>query len=369
MATEPIYVSEDDELSTKELIVSIQNWARYLWSKRLILIVAGLVGGALGLWYAFEKTPLYSATTTFVVESGDSKGGLRQFAGMAAIAGIDLGGGGGLFQGDNIIELYKSRTMLSQTLLSKTHPDSNELLIERYINFNRLKEAWENEPVLSTLDFRKDHEEYTRQDLRVRDSVVTLFVNSISENALTVDKPDKNLSIIKVEVTTSDEVFSKSFNENLVRRVNDFYVQTKTRKSTNNIAILETKVDSVRAVMESAIYSAAKVSDATPNLNPTRQVQRIGPAQEAQFSAEANRAMLSQLLQNLEISKMALLQEEPLIQIIDQPVYPLKVDRLGKAKGIIIGGFIAGFLTVLGLIVLRWYRLIMREDDKVTIDE
>src|SRR5690606_823126 len=97
------------------------------------------------------------------------------------------------------------------------------------------------------------------------------------------EKPDKKLSIIKVEVTSPDEVFSKAFNENLVRRVNDFYIQTKTKRSTDNIATLQHKVDSVQAVMTDAIYSAAKVSDATPNLNPTRQVQRLGPAQKAQF--------------------------------------------------------------------------------------
>src|SRR3546814_7090606 len=71
--------------------------------------------------------------TTFVLEGGDSKGGLSQYAGMAAMVGVDLGGGtSGLFQGDNIFELYKSRRMLTQTLLSKTHSDSSELLIERY---------------------------------------------------------------------------------------------------------------------------------------------------------------------------------------------------------------------------------------------
>src|SRR5690606_6776290 len=145
----------------------------------------------------------------------------------------------------------------------------------------------------------------------------------------------------------------------LVREVNEFYIQTKTKKSTDNIAILEAKVDSVRTVMSGAIYSAAKVSDATPNLNPTRQVQRIVPAQEAQFSAEANKAILSQLLQNLELSKMNLLQEQPLIQLVDQPVYPLKVDRIGKLKGIVIGGFLFGFLTILGLIGLKLYRNIM----------
>ncbi|WP_262248939.1 Wzz/FepE/Etk N-terminal domain-containing protein [Parapedobacter soli] len=367
MATEPTPHIEDDELSVKELILNIQEWIRYLWSKWKILLIAGIVGSIAGLGYSLWKKPLYTATTTFVLEGGDSKSGLSQYAGMAAMVGISLGGGGGLFQGDNILELYKSRSMLEQTLLSKTAPHADELLIERYIAYNGLDEAWAGDPVLATLDFRKDPSELSPKNLRTRDSIITRFVTSINNNLLNVSKPDKNLSIIQVEVTSPDETFSKALNENLVRRVNDFYIRTKTKKSTDNIAILEAKVDSVRTVMTGAIYSAARVSDATPNLNPTRQSQRVVPAQEAQFTAEANQAMLSQLVQNLEMARMAQMQEQPLIQLVDRPVYPLPVERLGKAKGIVIGGFLFGFLTLLTLVGIKWYRDVMAEDEKAPI--
>src|SRR3546814_2342407 len=123
--------------------------------------------------------------TTFVLEGGDSKGGLSQYAGMAAMVGVDLGGGtSGLFQGDNIFELYKSRRMLTQTLLSKTHSDSSELLIERYISFNRLRERWADKPDLLALDFRQDPAALTRGQLRTRDSLLTKFVNVINEDEI-----------------------------------------------------------------------------------------------------------------------------------------------------------------------------------------
>ncbi|RQP16658.1 MAG: hypothetical protein EAS52_11190 [Parapedobacter sp.] len=253
--------------------------------------------------------------------------------------------------------------MLAQTLLSQLHPDSDELIIERYIAYSGLRDKWMDQPELLALDFRADPSTLAHQTLRIRDSIITAFATRINEKVLTVEKPDEKLSIIKVEVKSPDEVFAKGFNENLVRRVNEFYIQTKTKKLQENIAILEAKVDSVRKAMEGAIYSAARASDATPNLNPTRQVKRIGPTQEAQFSAEANKAILGQLLQNLEVTKMTLLQEQPLIQLVDQPVYPLQIDKIGKGKGIVIGGFFFGFLTVLFLIAMRWYHSVMATND------
>lgn len=49
-------------------------------------------------------------------------------------------------------------------------------------------------------------------------------------------------------------------------------------KSTGNIAIMGAKGDSVRGAMTGAIYSASRVADVTPHLNPTRQTQRMAPA-------------------------------------------------------------------------------------------
>lgn len=351
---------QDNEITIKQMVINLQAWASYLFAKWKIFVIAGILGGILGLFYSVLQTPLYSATTTFVLESGDTRSNLGRLAGVAAIAGLDLGpGSSGLFQGDNILELYRSRTMIVQTLLSKTHPDTSELLIDRYIAFNELKERWKDNPILSDLDFSVSSEQLGINEQRVRDSVLTKFANDIRENLLIVDKPSKKLSIIQVDVVSPDEIFSKSFNDILVSRVNDFYIQTKTQKTTTNIALLEAKVDSVRRVMEGAIYSAARIADATPNLNPTRQSQRVVPVQGAQFSAEANRVMLSQLLQNLELARMTLAQEQPLIQLVDRPVYPLPVVRVGKLKAIIIGIFLVGFLTLAFLVIQKWYRDIM----------
>ncbi|GGG80056.1 hypothetical protein GCM10007415_10520 [Parapedobacter pyrenivorans] len=356
---------EDDEISFKELILAVQGWLSYLLSRWKVILIIGILGGIVGLGYSVLKKPLYTASTTFVLEGNDvGKGGLGGLSGVAAMAGINLGGDvGGLFQGNNILELYKSRRMLEQTLLSKANPDKDELLIERYIAYNEIKDDWKDQPELLNLDFRRDPEILDSLTHRLRNGAISSFVNAIRSDVLLVEKIDKNLSIIKVDVTSPDEVFSKVFNETLVRKVNEFYVQTKTRKSTDNIVILEQKVDSVRAVMTGAIYSAARVSDATPNLNPTRQVQRIAPTQEAQFSAEANKAILSQLLQNLELTKMTFLQEQPLIQLVDTPVYPLKIERVGKIKGIVIGGFFFAFLAVFSVILSKYFQNIMAEDN------
>jgi len=346
----------DKAISLKALILSFRLWVRYLLSKWILILAFVILGGILGFWYATKKKPIYTATTTFVLEDEKGGGGLGSLSGLVSLAGVDVGGsGGGIFQGDNILGFYKSRTMLEKTLLTPiADQNSSQLLVDKYIEINGLKEKWADNPRLSKLNFAVDSlgDGITSSHPdRLRDSVLGTIVADVNKNYLAVSKPDKKLSTIEVNVKASDEIFAKTFNDALVKNVNEFYVNTKTKKTLKNVKILQHKTDSIRSVMNGAIYTSISIIDATPNLNPTRQVQRVAPAQKAQYSAESNKAIYAEMVKNLELTKMSLAKEAPLIQIIDKPIYPLSSQRLGLIKGLIIGCIAFGFLITLLLIL------------------
>lgn len=350
-----------EEKSLKELIKNIQEWFRYLLSKWLIIGLLMAIGAVLGFVYAYLKAPVYVATTTFVLEEDKQGNGLGSLASLASVAGVDIDGGGGIFRGENILELYKSRTMIERALLSKVDKDGQKvLLLDSYIDFNHLKKDWAKNEQLKNITF---HEVKSRDSLvqlsRLQDSILGKIVDDINQNYLAVSKPDKKLSIIKADVRSENEFFAKKFNEEIVRTVNDFYVQTKTKKSLQNINILREKRDSVNAVIKGAISSAAVVTDQTPNLNPTRQFQRIVPIQQSQLSAESNKAVLSELIKNLEIARISLLKETPLIQIIDEPIFPLQKTKLGPKKALVVGAMLFGILTVIFLVIRKAFKNIM----------
>lgn len=353
----------NDEIKLKDLVLNIRKCFRYLLRKWAFIVIFGILGSGVGLAYSYYKKVVYKATTTFVLEESDKGGGLGQYSGLASMVGVDIGGSGGsIFQGDNILELYKSRTMIEKTLLTEVeYNGKKELLVNRYINLNKLREKWAGNSTLKLINFNKigNSSTLSLDFKRLQDSILGTIVADINKNYLSVTKPDKKLSIIYAEVRSNDEFFAKTFDEEIVKNVNDFYVQTKTKKSVQNIAILQIKVDSVRSVLNGSIYTAATVADATPNLNITRQAQRIVPVQRSQFATETNKAILGELLKNLEISKISLLKEAPLIQIIDKPVLPLEIDRLGKLKGMIIGGFLAVFFTMILILSKKILQVLM----------
>ena len=118
--------------------------------------------------------------------------------------------------------------------------------------------------------------------------------------------------------------------------------------------ILEKQTDSIRRELNNAITGVAVANDNIFGLNPALNVRRT-PSSRRQVDVQTNTAILTELVKQTEIAKVALRRETPLIQVLDSPTLPLEKKRFGKPKGILMGGFLAFFMTV---IVLTLFKLI-----------
>ena len=158
----------------------------------------------------------------------------------------------------------------------------------------------------------------------------------------------------------TDEFFCKTFAENLAYEVSSYYIEIKSKKARQNMEILQRQTDSIRAVLNGSIVSVAAAVDNTFGLNPAMQVQKTAISKR-QFDVQANTAILTQLVTNLEMAKVSLRKETPLIQVIDKPILPLKKEKVGKLKSLILGGFLAGFLTALSLVFKKLFAGILAD--------
>lgn len=347
------------EITLKEFIFKVQELGIYLASKWRIILTFGIIGATAGFVYTLLEKPIYKAELSFAVQDEKTAGGLSNVLGVASQLGIDIGGtsAGGEFVGDNLLELMKSRSIIEKTLLTQVNVDGKaETLADFYIDFNKLRKDWDGKPELRNVHFLAGEErsKFTLQ----QDSLLGVFHKDLIKKNLAIGKADKKLSIITLTVSANNQLFAKYFAETLTKVVSDFYIQAKTEKSSKNVAVLQRQVDSVRTSLNSAISGVASSLDASPNPNPALQTLRV-PSQRRQVDVTANSAILSELVKNLEISKMSLLQETPLIQIIDRPILPLEKQRTGKLKGIILGGLLGSFFCSLILIAVRAYRNVM----------
>ncbi|MNR08394.1 hypothetical protein D3C85_1245460 [compost metagenome] len=172
------------------------------------------------------------------------------------------------------------------------------------------------------------------------------------KNCLMVEQKDKKVSIINVDMKSTNESFAKLFSESLAKVVANFYVETKSKRSRINMAILERQSDSIRAELNYAITGVAVANDNTFNLNPALNVKRT-PSARKQVDVQANSAILAELVKQTEMAKVTLRNETPLFQIIDRPILPLEVEKVGKVKGTIVGVFLLAFLSMLFLVLRK----------------
>ncbi len=341
-------MSENEEISIAEIFEKVKSWFQFILNKWKLIAICSLVTAAIGLAYSILQKPKYTAELSFALEEkGAGSGTLGAYAGIASQFGFDLGGGGGgAFSGDNILELMKSRLLIEKTLLTKAIFNTDtQLLIQRYISFNKINKKWK--PELQAINFQRKLNEPVS---RAEDSILGLIIKDIKTNQLNVAKLDKKLSIVSVNLTSTDEDFAKIFVEELVKNVTDFYIETKTKKSRVNVDLLTRRTDSVKNALDREMYGAAINQDQNNNII---QARAKVPAIKKQMNIQMLSTMYGELVKNLEFSKLALMREEPFIQIIDKPILPLNKVKLGKVKGIILGGMLGAFLSVLFFTIQR----------------
>ncbi|NDP22178.1 MAG: lipopolysaccharide biosynthesis protein [Paludibacter sp.] len=338
-----------EEISLAELIETGKKYWNYLLSKWLIILIVGLTGGALGLVASLLNKPKYTAHISFALVEKSSGGGLADLASSFGFGGLS-GGNNSAFSGDNLLEIIKSRYAIEKTLLTPVeYNGKQENLVEVYIDVNDLRKEWKKDkknPELPTLGYPvgQARDSFTR----TQDSVLFSISSGITlSRSLSVVRKDKKVSIVNVDFVSLSEVFSKLFVEQLMEQTYIFYKQTKTAQSKANVDMMQHTADSVKTLYEKALYKGAGISQI--NINQALQFAAV-PRIKQERDAQLYGTVYAEVLKNLETLKLDMARETPILQMIDTPIYPLKKDKLGKVKGIVVGGILGGMLIVVYLL-------------------
>jgi len=142
-----------------DLINAIEGYFSFVLGQKKLIGTLMLSTALLAVVYGFFQSPKYEATTTFVLEEKSASGG--GLAGLASQFGFDMnsitGAGAGLFFGDNILDIVKSRLIVEKSLLTKIKDEKSsqeKSIADIYLDFSGLgkKLAKNNNPVqFSTL--------------------------------------------------------------------------------------------------------------------------------------------------------------------------------------------------------------------------
>ena len=330
-----------------DVLDSLTRFLAYLVRNARLATLLMAVTTSIALGYYFLQKPAYEGTVTFILEekSGGMGGGL---SGLASQFGFDIGslsGNSGMFSGDNILDILKSRSIIEKVLLSKvdsTKGSNSSTMVDLYLDFSHLRSKWEGKSQeLANISFTNLAD--GRQHSLVQDSVLYVVYDKLFKKHITVERLNKKGSIIKINTVSTNQVFSKIFTERLLTETKKLYIDVKTGISAANVARLEARADSLMKALNSKSYQSATMQIVDAN---TAYKSAAVPGEVSQRDKMVNYAIYTEVMKNLEASRMALANQTPAIQLLDYSRYPL--DDQKKSLWILLAvGIISGLAVSL----------------------
>jgi uncharacterized protein involved in exopolysaccharide biosynthesis len=338
-----------------ELKAIVLRFLNYFICQYKIILYITIITSALGLLYGKLQPSTFKATSTFIVEDKSGKGG-GGLSGLASQFGIDVGGltggGAGLFDGDNILEIIKSRSIIEKVLLTKMEEPSSfkgQTIADYYIQVEDLEGKFERKNInVKSLNFAElsGGAKHTVQ----QDSVLYVLFDRIYKD-LNVEKKNKKSTIITLEVVSGDQVFSKIFAEELLKQTSDLYIDIKTGNLSRSINKIQQKADSLQNSLRGIYQKSFQAENATKLYNVNSSL-RINTSQTeiAARDKTVSSTLYGEVVKNLETLKLSLINQTPVIQVLDTPKYPLFDQRIPILYFLLIGfavGFVLSFFYAL----------------------
>ena len=340
-----ISTNSEEEISVKDIIGKIKRLILEIKSKLKLILLCGAIGSLLGVIFAHFQSPSYSSTVSFVVDEG--KQGVSGASAMAAQFGLDIGGGSGsasVFSADNILLFLKSKNLCRQVLMTFYDADKKITLADKYALVYKMKKRWINDKQIGNINFS----DYPKANFpRKVDSLMQVIVLNILKSNLDVAKPEKKASMIEVEVRMSDELLSKYFSDRLVDIAAENYVASKIKIKRANVMKLADKADSLNSILNKKTYNAGESLQALIDANPAISLGRVNSEISSRDKSMASMMYLD-VVKNLEMARTLLLQETPVVQIIDKSTFPLSNKSLSSISIILIS-------IILGILLATLY--------------
>jgi hypothetical protein len=231
--------------------------------------------------------------------------------------GIDMGGNnpGGIFKGESLVQLFKTRGQIERTLLREVEiieGEKPEVLANAVFRNSKLSKK----AVFEGITFTSDRSQFTP----LQDSLLMLLHEEVRDEMLQVVKPENKLSIILLSITGRDKNLARALAVTAVNNTAEFYVETLSKKARLNLEVLRREADSVNSVLNGNLGSSAYYSDI--NINPGR--ASLGVSQNRSLiDLQVSVALYGEIIKNLKLAEIGLRKETPLIQLVDMPSFPL----------------------------------------------
>jgi len=347
MNNNPEHSNNNDEIDLIEL-------AKTLWAGRRTIIKTILIFGCIGLFIAIFTPKEYTAKTIMVPQTSGTKVG-GSLGGLAAMAGINLGGGAGgevippsLYP--KIVNSIPFKLELLQTELTFEGIDHDLTYQDYYENYHKIgllggiKKYTLGLPglLIEAVKGEELNKELIAKDglLRISKKQYRLFKQLNDQISLNFNDKDGyiDLSVKMPEATAAAQLTKKA--QVLLQ---DAVTKFKIEKAEDQLQFIEDRFLEVEKDFKEKQAALAYFQDKNLNLITSRSQSRL-----SKFQVEYNLAfgVYSELAKQVETQKIQVKEDTPLFTVIQPVSVPVLKSKPKKLLILIIWTFLGGIVGV-----------------------
>lgn len=340
-----------DKLPETEKDIDIIAIARYLWSKRKLLLKSSAIAVLVALIVAFSIPKEYTTTVKLMPETNNPANKMGNLGGLAAIAGVDVGSG--TSQDAISPELYPD-VVHSTPFLLELFPGqvTNKKKTISVSLFNYLNEyqrdAWWSYIIKAPLKglsyliglLGEQDEKSDKVDpfflTKEQKAIIKELQNRISVFV------DKKTQVVTVSVDMQDPVISAQVTGNVVGKLQTYITNYRTQKAKQDLEFTDKVLKEAQAAYYKAQKAYAAFEDGNKNIisaSYRTEQERLRNEMTLTFN------VYNTLAQKLEQDKLRVQEQTPVYTIIEPATVPLKASA--PKKMLILVGFI--FITLAGM--------------------
>ncbi len=297
--------NQDDEIDLAEL------W-RAIWAGKFTIIIISMIFAVASVFFALSKPNIYKASA-ILAPASDESGGLggmaSQLGGLASMAGISLGGGGGVDKTALALEIIKSRSFV-ETFIVK-----HDLLVPLMASEN-----WDLPTDTLILDVEV-YDEVSEQWIREVKAPKTPEPSSWEAYEafceLVSVSQDKTSSMVNIDIEFYSPAIAKQWLTWLVEDINEYMREQDQIEAKASIAYLTSQLANIKvATMETVFYQL--IEEQTKNM------------------------------------MLTMVKKEYVLKTIDPAQVPDTKDKPKRALIVVLGTMLGGMLSVL-IVLIRYF--------------
>lgn len=343
-------MNESTNQQIRTLVLSLEDYVWELIRKWYWFLIMGILFTAFTLYRVNQQPITYIGKLSFMTNN-DSGGGvsrLLQFAGQFGL------GGNQPVASERLVELLKSKQMVYKAMLKTAKIDSLEQnLFNHYLDLFNMRKNWQEKDHLR--DFK-----FTSQKVEdfsfLENSIAQDIYNQIIFGMLSAS-PGKN-GITSVSCESTSETFSKEFLTIWVKTLSDYYQDKAVEQQRNTYEMMKARTDSVQSALHGVEYAITQWYEENRKilragtLSPKKAMEK----ERLERKAEIYQEVLLADYKSLEIARLDLHSNKPILQIIDRPTYPLPMNVPNKLMKLIVAAFLSVVLTTILVLFVKIVR-------------